>query len=122
VQISSGKSEAITITNAGDRLSRDEIERMLSEAEEFASEDQAQREKAVALNSLSSLVYDIKAQLSDQHGLGGKISAKEKTTITDAVREVEYWIDENASTASLIDLEANLAGTFDYDLVVYAKC
>ncbi len=53
----SGKSELITITNEKGRLSQEEIDRMVAEAEKFASEDEAQRKRIEALNSLSTFVY-----------------------------------------------------------------
>ena len=70
--IDSGKSESITITNEKGRLSKEEIERMIKEAEDFASEDEASRARIEALNSLSSFVYSLKAQLGDQEGLAAR--------------------------------------------------
>jgi heat shock protein 5 len=52
----SGKSESITITNEKGRLSQEEIDRMVREAEEFASEDEAQRKRIEALNGLQNFV------------------------------------------------------------------
>ena len=46
---------------------------MVREAEEFASEDEAQRKRVEALNSLSGFVFGLKTQLGDQEGLGGKV-------------------------------------------------
>jgi heat shock protein 5 len=51
------------------RLSKEDIERMVQEAEEFASEDEAQKECIEALNNLSSFIYSLKGQLADQDGL-----------------------------------------------------
>lgn len=83
---------------------------MVREADEFASEDEAQRKKIEALNSLSSFVYGLKTQLGDQEGLGGKISDDDKKTILSAVKETTDWIDDNGSSASVEDLEEKLAG------------
>ncbi len=83
----SGKSESITITNEKGRLSQEEIDRMVAEAEKFASEDEAQRKRIEALNSLSAFVYGLKSQIGDQEGLGGKISDEDKKTILDAVKD-----------------------------------
>lgn len=71
----SGKAESITITNEKGRLSQEEIDRMVREAEEFASEDEAQRKRIEALNNLSNFVFGLKNQLGDQEGLGGKVRA-----------------------------------------------
>jgi heat shock protein 5 len=103
-----GKSESITITNEKGRLSKEDIERMVQEAEQFASEDEAQRKRIEALNSLSTFVYGLKSQLADQEGLGGKIDDADKKTILATVKETTEWIDENGQTASTEDLEEKL--------------
>ena len=88
---------------------------MVVEAEKFASEDEAQRKRIEALNSLSSFVYGLKTQLSDPEGLGGKISDGDKTSLlTTTIKETTEWIDENGSTASIEDLEEKLSGLFFY--------
>jgi len=105
-----GKSESITITNEKGRLSQEEIDRMVAEAEKFASEDEAQRKRIEGLNALSSFVYGLKSQLGDQEGLGGKISDDDKKTILATVKDTTDWIEENGSSASTEDLEEKLAG------------
>ena len=97
IRLSSGKSESITITNKKGRLSKEDIERMVQEAGEFASEDEAQRKRIEALNALSSFVYGLKGQLSDQEGLGARKSKM-------PIRETD-WIDENGQTASSRETE-----------------
>lgn len=104
-----GKSESITITNEKGRLSQEEIDRMVAEAEKFASEDEAQRKRIEALNSLSSFVYGLKTQLGDQEGLGGKISDDDKKSLLATIKETTEWIDENGSSASVEDLEEKLS-------------
>lgn len=71
--VSSGKSQQIVIENNKGRLSQEEIERMVKEAEEFAEQDEAQRKRIETLNSLSTYVFSLKTQLGDQEGLGGKV-------------------------------------------------
>jgi len=107
-----GKSESITITNEKGRLSQEEIDRMVAEAEKFASEDEAQRKRIEALNGLSTFVYGLKSQLGDQEGLGGKISDDDKKSLLATIKETTDWIDENGSSASTEDLEEKLAGAF----------
>jgi len=104
-----GKSESITIKNEKGRLSQEEIDRMVAEAEQFSAEDEAQRKRIESLNSLSAFVYGLKTQLGDQEGLGGKISDEDKRTILDAVKETTEWIDEHGAGASVEDLEEKLA-------------
>lgn len=87
---------------------------MVADAEKFASEDEAQRKRIEALNSLSAFVYGLKTQVNDAEGLGGKIDASDKKVILDTVKETTDWIDENGASASAEDLEEKLAGTFHF--------
>lgn len=103
-----GKTESITIKNEKGRLSPEEIERMVKEAEEFAAEDESNRKRIEALNSLSSFVYGLKSQLGDQEGLGGKVSDDDKKTILDLVKETTEWIDDNGASATADELEEKL--------------
>ncbi|PIL25879.1 transporter [Ganoderma sinense ZZ0214-1] len=105
----SGKSESITIKNEKGRLSPEEIERMVKEAEEFAAEDEAQRKRIEALNHLSSFVYGLKTQLADQEGLGGKLEEDDKKTILEAVKQTTDWVDEHGQSATAEELEEKLS-------------
>jgi heat shock protein 5 len=100
-----GKSESITITNEKGRLSQEEIDRMVAEAEKFADEDKATREKIEARNGLETYASNLKNQVNDEQGLGGKIDEEDKETILEAVKEATDWLDENASTATTEDFE-----------------
>jgi heat shock protein 5 len=115
----SGKSEGITIKNEKGRLSQEEIDRMVADAEKFAAEDEANRKKIEALNSLSSFVYGLKTQATDSEGLGGKLDSDDKQTILDAVKEATEWIEENGSSASVEDLEEKLAGKSHFLLMLF---
>jgi len=91
-----GKAEKITITNDKGRLSQDDIERMVREAEEFAEEDKKIREKIDARNALENYVYSMKNQLSDgEKGIGDKISEDDKEAIEKALEDVNEWLDDN---------------------------
>ena len=81
---------------------------MVREAEEFAAEDEANRKRIEALNSLSTFVYSLRSQINDSEGLGGKIDADDKKTILDTIKETTDWIEENGQTASVEDLEEKL--------------
>ncbi|ODV94245.1 hypothetical protein PACTADRAFT_51118 [Pachysolen tannophilus NRRL Y-2460] len=85
-----GKSEEITITNDKGRLSKDEIERMVEEAEKYKKEDEAVREKILAKNSLENLV----SQLKTAEWLE-KIDEEDKEALNDAISETEEWLDDN---------------------------
>lgn len=92
-----GNKNNIVISNNQNRLSPEEIERMIKDAEKFADEDKQLKERVEAKNELESYVYSLKNQLSDKEKLGGKLSEDEKKTITDAVEEKIKWLDANAS-------------------------
>jgi len=100
-----GKSESITITNDKGRLSEEEIERMVAEAEQFAEEDKLLKEKIEAKNTLENYLYTIKNQVNDSEGLGSKISDDDKKKILDEVEKKITWLDENGNTAVKEDFE-----------------
>lgn len=100
-----GKSESITITNDKGRLSQEEIERMVREAEEFAEEDKANAERITARNGLENYAFSLKNQANDDEGLGGKIDEDDKETLMEAVKETTDWLEENAATATTEDFE-----------------
>ncbi|KAF3761410.1 hypothetical protein M406DRAFT_84573 [Cryphonectria parasitica EP155] len=100
-----GKGESITITNDKGRLTQEEIERMVAEAEKYAEEDKATRERIEARNGLENYAFNLKNQVNDEDGLGGKIEEDDKETILDAVKETTEWLEENAATATAEDFE-----------------
>ena len=91
-----GKAEKITITAEKGRLSDDDIERMVREAEEFAEEDKKVKERIDARNGLESYVYNLKNQLEDDDkGLADKLSPEDKKELQDTIDETLDWMDEN---------------------------
>lgn len=90
-----GKAESITITNDKGRLTQEEIDRMVAEAEKYAEEDKATRERIEARNGLENYAFSLKNQVNDEDGLGGKIDEEDKETILDAVKEAQDWLEEN---------------------------
>ncbi|XP_053547186.1 heat shock cognate 71 kDa protein [Bombina bombina] len=94
VDKSTGKENKITITNDKGRLSKEEIERMVQEADRYKSEDEAQREKITAKNSLESLAFNMKSTAEDEK-LKDKISPEDKQKILDKCNEVIAWLDRN---------------------------
>ncbi|KAF2680927.1 heat shock protein 70b [Lentithecium fluviatile CBS 122367] len=100
-----GKSETITITNDKGRLSAEDIERMVEEAEKYAEEDKATRERIEARNKLENYAYNLKNQVNDEEGLGGKIEDDDKETLLEAVKETQDWLEENAATAASEDFD-----------------
>jgi len=91
---SSGKAENITITNDKGRLSKDEIEKMVNDAEEFKAEDAKQRERIDAKNGLESYCFNIRATL-DEPNLKDKLPEADRKSIVSAVEESISWLDRN---------------------------
>merc|ERR1711968_229078 len=91
-----GKAEKITITAEKGRLSEEDIERMVKEAEEFAEEDKKVKERIDGRNALEGYLYNIKNTVEDEEkGIAKKVSDEDKTTITEAVKEALEWLDDN---------------------------
>lgn len=100
-----GKAESITITNDKGRLSPEEIERMVQEAEQFAEEDRLLKEKIEAKNIFENYIYTVKNQINDESQLGGKIDSDDKKKILDALKVKQEWMDSNGSSATREDIE-----------------
>merc|ERR1739842_258579 len=94
VDKSTGKLNKITITNDKDRLSKEDIERMVQEAEKYAEQDGLQREKVEARNNLESLCFRIKAAL-DEEVASKKLTEEEKGAISSQIEETLTWLDSN---------------------------
>ena len=94
VDTSTGKSEAITITNDKGRLSKEEIDRMVNEAEKYKEEDDAHRNRITAKNGLEAYCFQMKSTMEDDK-MKDKISEEDKKTILDKVTETLTWLDNN---------------------------
>lgn len=91
-----GKSEKVTITSEKGRLSEEDIEHMIQEAEQFAEEDKEVKDRVDARNGLESYIYNMKTQLDDdESGLADKIAAEDLKELQDAFDEVLDWIEDN---------------------------
>jgi len=91
---SSGKTEKITITNDKGRLSAEEIEKMVADAEKFKDEDNKHKERIDAKNSLESYCFNMKSTVEDEK-LKDKISGSDRKTIEDKCDETIKWLDQN---------------------------
>jgi len=92
VDTSTGKSSKITITNDKGRLSKEDIERMVAEADKFKADDEKQRERIASKNGLESYAFNIKNTVEDANV---KLSAEDKQTITAKVTETLHWLESN---------------------------
>jgi len=90
-----GSTQSITIANERGRLSQEDIDRMVAEAEAYAEEDKMQRDKVESRNGLENYAYSLKTQLNDEEKLGGKVSEDDKDTILAAVEETLEWLESH---------------------------
>merc|ERR1712076_66868 len=106
----SNNKESITIKNDQNRLSPDDIERMVADAEKFAEADKEAKDRVDAKNELEGLAYSTKNQANDAEKLGGKLSEEEKDQINTACDEVITWLESNqeAETQAFKDKKEEL--------------
>merc|ERR1712086_506041 len=93
-----GKSEAITITNDKGRLTEEQIEKMIKEAEQFADEDKGVKEKVDAKNAFDGYIHSMRSAVEgsgENKGLSEKLDSEEKEKIQDALKDGQSWIDSN---------------------------
>jgi endoplasmic reticulum chaperone BiP len=103
-----GKSEKVTITSEKGRLSKEEIDRMIREAEEFAEEDRKVKERVDARNGLESYLYNLKNTLDDdEKGLADNLKPSDKKELHDVIDEILDWMDGNPE-ADKDDFDAKL--------------
>jgi len=88
----SGKKANITITNDKGRLSKDDIERMVREAEQFADEDKAAKERIDAKNGLESYCYSMKNTINEEK-FKNAIDEEERKTLEAKVDETTAWLE-----------------------------
>merc|ERR1711962_1691378 len=91
---STGKQNKITITNDKGRLSKEDIERMVNDAEKFKAEDEVQKERIAAKNGLESYCFNMKPTIDDEK-VKDKISEADKKAINDKCDEAIKWLDGN---------------------------
>jgi len=94
VEKSTGKDSRITITNDKGRLSKDDIERMVAEAEKFKADDEVNRSKVEAKNSLENYAFNVRNSINDDK-VKGKLADADRKTIETAVTEALHWLEEH---------------------------
>merc|ERR1712188_208316 len=89
-----GKAEKITITNDKGRLTEEDIERMVKEAEEYAEEDKKTKERIDAKNAFEGYLHGLKSAVEggDGKGLGDKMDEEDKEKVKEALDDGESWI------------------------------
>jgi len=94
VDKTTGKSNKITITNDKGRLSKEEIDRMVSEAEKYKAEDAEVAERVAAKNGLESYAYQLRNSISDEK-ISALLEAADKEKLNKAIDETIEWLDHN---------------------------
>merc|ERR1712047_138366 len=89
---STGKSQKITITNDKGRLSKEDIEKMVNDAEKFKKDDEAAADRVRAKNELESYAYQVKQTMDDEK-VKDKISDEDKKAVREKADEVISWMD-----------------------------
>ena len=96
VEKSTGKENKITITNDKGRLTKDDIERMVQEAEKYKSDDEANKAKIEAKNSLENYCFNIRNSINDDK-LKDKLSADDRSKIESTVSSTLSWLEAHAA-------------------------
>ena len=91
-----GKQNKITITNDKGRLSKDEIEKMVNDAEKYKAEDEKIKKKVEAKNGLENYCYSMKNTLADEK-LKDKFTEEDKQLVESNVTEAQQWLEGNAN-------------------------
>jgi L1 cell adhesion molecule like protein len=97
----SGKSEKIVITNDKGRLSKEEIERMVQDAEKYKEEDQVYEKKVAAMNALENSAYSMRNMVDGEECT---FNEDDRAKIKEKVNETIQWIDNNR-TAEVDEIE-----------------
>jgi len=106
---STGKSEKITIQNESNKLSKEQIEKMISDAEKFKAEDEEAQKKVEAKNNLENYVYNIKSSVLNEPKMKSALGS-DLSTVETTVDETIKWLEDNKS-ASITELEAKRKAT-----------
>ncbi|KAH9500761.1 hypothetical protein Btru_076402 [Bulinus truncatus] len=90
-----GSKNQIVIQNDQNRLSPEDIERMINDAEKYADDDKKLKEKVDAKNEIESYAYSLKNQINDKEKLGAKLSESDKEKISEAVEDTIKWLESH---------------------------
>ena len=101
-----GKKESITITNDKGRLSSEDIEKMVQEAEQYAQEDLELKEKIEAKNQLEALVYQTRSSLNKED-MKSKLDEGDLEKAQELLQETETWLDEDDRSKSDYETKLN---------------
>ncbi len=89
-----GIKNKITITNDKGRLTKDEIERMVQEAEKYKADDEALKAKVDAKNSVENYAYNMRNTIREDK-VASQLSSSDKETMEKALTEAIDWVEHN---------------------------
>ena len=99
----SGVTKNITITNDTGRLSKDDVERMVREADSYADEDKKTLEKIESKNQLESYLYSVKNALDES---GDKLDESEKESVQSKIKETQEWLETSGNSAEKEEIDS----------------
>ena len=108
----SGNAQKITITNEKGRLTSEDIDRMVQEAETYKDEDNLRKETIDARNQLESLVYQTKSSVENDE-IKSKLDESELQTLSDIVKETEQWLLEEKTKDDYTEKLAEVNGAIN---------
>ena len=107
VEKSSGKEERITISNESNRLSKEDIERMVNDAEKFKDEDEKIRLRVEAKNKLENYCYSLRSSMLDDEKMRTALG-DDATTLDEATQSTLTWIDEDDGSRTAEEYETRM--------------
>lgn len=113
--LGTGKQQSITIT-ASTKLSKEEIERMIAEAQKFAEQDKKQREKVEAINQADAMIYNANKTLQE---LGEKVTKEEKERIEKAIEELKAAMSGGETATIKVKTDALMKEVFQMSSRIY---
>ncbi|XP_029654498.1 heat shock 70 kDa protein C-like [Octopus sinensis] len=100
VDKSSNSSQSLVIDSSADRLSKEEIDKMIRDEVEFAEEDRLFKERTESFQRFEASAYQLSAQLKDDSKLGGKLSVEDKKTLETEATSALDWLNSNRNASA----------------------
>jgi len=94
VDKSTGNKNKITITNDSGRLTKEQIDKMVADAEKYKAEDEKHANRVTAKNKLEQYAYSLRNTIDDQK-VKDKITPGDKEIVDKAIKDVQKWLDDN---------------------------
>lgn len=107
VEKSTGKAEKITITNQSSRLSKDEIEKMIKDAEKFKDDDEKIKARVEAKNKLEQYCYNVKSTVLGEEKMKASLGS-DKETVEKTIEDGLKWLEETSESTTTAEFEEKL--------------